>query len=131
MCGQQVNGGAPAPLLCTDETSPGVLHPDVESSVQERDGPAGAHPEESHKNDLRDGTPLLPGQAERAGAVHLGEEKALGRPESSLSVSKGGAIRKKGTDSLSGSIVTGQGEMISNYKRGEFRLDRMKNFFWQ
>jgi len=28
------------------------------------------------------------GQAERAGAVHTGEEKAPGRPESGLSVSK-------------------------------------------
>ena len=73
-CGQQVKGDDPPPLLCLGEASPGVvLSPDVESSVQERDGPAGAHPEESHKNDLRDGTPLLPGQAERAGAVHLGE----------------------------------------------------------
>ena len=34
--GQQDDGGDPAPLLCTDETSAGVL---VESSVQERNGP--------------------------------------------------------------------------------------------
>jgi len=79
MHGQQVEGGDLAPLLCTDETSPGVLHPDVESSVQERHGPVGVHPEESHKNDLRDRTPLLGGQVERAGAVQPGEEKALGR----------------------------------------------------
>ena len=29
----------------------GVLHPDVESSVQKRHRPVGAHPEEDHKND--------------------------------------------------------------------------------
>ena len=40
-CGQQVNGSDPAPLLCADEASPGVLRPDVESSGQERHGPVG------------------------------------------------------------------------------------------
>ena len=51
--------GDPALLFCTCEASLGVLHLDVESSVQERHGPVGAHPEEGHKNDPRDGTPPL------------------------------------------------------------------------
>ena len=38
----------------------------------------------------RNGTPLLQGQAERAGAAQPGEGKALRRPESDLSVPKGG-----------------------------------------
>ena len=50
----------------------------------------------------------------RGGAVHPGEEKAPGRPESSLSVSKRRAVRRKGTDTLAGSVVTGQGEIFSN-----------------
>ena len=58
-CGQQVKGGNPAPLLCAGEVSPGILHPDVESSVQERCGPVIACPEEGHENKPRDGTPLL------------------------------------------------------------------------
>ena len=33
-CGQQVQRSDPAPLLCTGEASPGVLCPDMESSVQ-------------------------------------------------------------------------------------------------
>jgi len=86
----QQEEGDPAPLLCTGETSPGVLHPNVESSVQERHGPVGAHPVEGHKHDPRDGTPPLQGQAERAGAVQPGEEKAAVRPESSLPVPEGG-----------------------------------------
>ena len=43
---------------------PEVLHPDVESSVQERHGAVGVCPEEGHKNDPRGGTPLLWGCAE-------------------------------------------------------------------
>jgi len=42
------------------------------------------------KNDPRDGTPLLQGQAERAGAVQPGEQKGPGRAKSGLLVSKGG-----------------------------------------
>ena len=59
--------GDSVPLLCADETSPGVLHSDVESSVQERHGPIGAHLEEGHKNDPRNGTSPLPGQSESWG----------------------------------------------------------------
>jgi len=58
----------------------GVLHPDGESSVQEKHRPIGAYPEKGHKNDPRDGTPPLQVQDERAGAVQPGEEKAPGRP---------------------------------------------------
>jgi len=40
------------------------------------------------KNGLKVRKPLL--QAHRAGAVQLGDEKALSRPDSALSVSEGG-----------------------------------------
>ena len=83
------------PLVCIGEASPGVLCSDMESSVGERHGPVGIHPEESHKNDPRDGTPLLRGQAERRGAVQTGEGKAPGRPESGLSVSKEGRLEER------------------------------------
>jgi len=55
-CGQQVEGGDPAPLLCIGEASPRVLHPDVDLSVQERCGPVGVCPEVGHK---RGRTPFL------------------------------------------------------------------------
>jgi len=60
-------GGDSASLLCAGEISPGELHPDVESSVQERCGPVRAHLEEGHKNDPRDRTAPLQGQAESWG----------------------------------------------------------------
>mgnify|MGYP001855578976 CR=1 FL=1 len=75
--GPQGEGGNPAPLLCAGEASPGALCPDVETSVQEGCGLLGVHPEKGHKNDPQNGTPLLQGQAERAGAVQPGEEKAV------------------------------------------------------
>ena len=60
----------------------------MESSVQKRHGPDRAHPEEGDKNDLKDRTPFLQGQAERAGVIQPGEEEALRWPESSFSVSR-------------------------------------------
>jgi len=55
-CGQQGEGGNPASLLCAGEASPGVVCPDVESTVQEKHGPVGVCPEKGHKNDPGDGT---------------------------------------------------------------------------
>lgn len=52
-CCQQGEGGDSAPQLCA--VRPHVLHPDVESSVQDRHGPVKAFPEEDHKIDPRDG----------------------------------------------------------------------------
>jgi len=66
------------------------LHPALEPSAQETHGPVGAGSEEGHKRDQMDGTPLLQGQDERVGVVQPGEEKALGRPYSSLPVLKRG-----------------------------------------
>ena len=33
-----------------------------------------------------------------------------------------GAVRRKGTGSAAGSVVTGQGKMISNYRRGDLEF---------
>jgi len=79
-CGQQVEGGDSASLLCSGETSPGVVRTALEGPAQEGHGSIGAGPEQGHKDDLGAGTPLLWGRAERVGAVQPGEEKAVGRP---------------------------------------------------
>ena len=50
-CGQQVEGGDSAPLLCAGEASPGVLCLDMESSERTSRGHVGGYPEEGHKND--------------------------------------------------------------------------------
>ena len=83
-------GSDPAPLLCASEASPAEVHPGVESSVQDRCGPVKKCPDEGHKNDPRDRGPLPQGQAERAGAVQPGEEKALGRLRVAFQYLKGG-----------------------------------------
>ena len=58
-------------------------------SVKERHGPVVVSPENDHKNDLRDGTRLVPEQSERAGTVQPGKEKASRWPDSGLSFSRG------------------------------------------
>lgn len=47
---QQVKAVDPALLLCSAETSPGVVHSDMESSLQQKCRLVGAHAEEGDKN---------------------------------------------------------------------------------
>ena len=94
--------------------TPGVLCPAlVEPSAQERHGPVGVGPQEGHRNDPRDGEPLLCGKAERVGTVQPGEEEAWERPSCGLSVPKE-AYKIDGTDFLSGPVAIEQGVMILN-----------------
>jgi len=112
--GQQVKGGDSAPLLCSGETSPGVLCPALEPPAQEGHEPFGVGPEKGNENDQGDGAPLRRGQAERVGALQPGEEKAPGRPYCGLPVLKRGLIRKMGTAFLVGPVAIAQGVMVLN-----------------
>ncbi|KAJ7410611.1 hypothetical protein WISP_107601 [Willisornis vidua] len=77
-----VKGGDSAPLLCPYETPAGVLPPALESSAQERCGPAGVGPEEAMK--ILRGLELL-SYADKFGPVQPGRETSW-RPYSSIPV---------------------------------------------
>ena len=126
--GQQVEGGDSAPLLCSVETPPGVLHPALRHSAQERHGSAGALPEEGHKNGQKDGTPVLREQAETAGVVRPGEEKAPERPYCSLSELCKGAYTKDGDKHFSRACCNRTRDNGFKLKEGRFRLDIRQKF---
>ena len=76
------------------------------------------HPQEGHKSDPRDGTPLLQGQAERAGAVQHGEEKALRDLRAAFQYLKGGW--KEEEDRLFSRVCGGRA------RRSDFKLEQEK-----
>ena len=85
-------------------------------------------PEKGHRSDPKDGTPALQGQAERAEADQPGEEKALWKPESSLSVPKG--VYKKGGGRLF-SMVSCDRTRGNDFKlkRGQIQVGCKENVF--
>ncbi|KAK4815832.1 hypothetical protein QYF61_008435 [Mycteria americana] len=111
-----------------------LVRPHLEYCVQlwspqhRRHGAVGAGPEEGHKNDEGDGTPLLGGTAERVVVVQPGEEKALGDLIVAFQYLKG-AYKKDGDRLLSRACndrTRGNGFKL---KEGRFRLDIRKKFF--
>jgi len=101
----------------------------LEPSAQERHGPVGAGPEKGHKDDLRAGSPLLRGKAEAVRPVQPGEEKAAGRPYSSLPLPEGRPTRKKERGFLQGHLGNQTRDNSFKLKEGRFKLDIRKKFF--
>ena len=99
--------------LCTAEASLGVLHPDVESSAQERCGPVSLCPEEGQKNDPRGWTASLWGALPWGLRLFSLEKRRPGGGWVEAFQYLKGNCKKEG-DSLAESVVIGQGEMVSN-----------------
>ena len=81
-----------------------------------------------HKNDPRAGAPLLWGKAERVGAVQPGEEKAVVRPSSGLSVPEG-VYRKNGENIFIRACCDRTRSNGLKLREVRFRLDRRKKYF--
>lgn len=71
-------GSDPSPLFATGETASEVSWPVLGSPVQEGGGHAEPSPKEGHSEGNSDGASVIWAEAETAGAVRLGEEKAPG-----------------------------------------------------
>lgn len=70
---------------CPCETTPGILHPGLQPSAQERHGPDRAGPEKSHKDDLKAG----PAKTRLREPGLFSMERAPEIPNCSLPVFKG------------------------------------------
>jgi len=110
---QQIEGDHSAALLCSGETPPGVLHPALEPSAQERCEPVGAGPEEATKM-VRGLQHLSCDETLRELGLFSLEKRSLRGDLIAAFLYLRGALRKMGTCFLSGPEAIGQGVTVLN-----------------
>lgn len=125
--GQQVEGGGPAPLLLSGETSPGVLSSALDSQAQERHGSVKAVPEDGHKNDYMAGTLLLWKKRLRGLCLFSLEKRMLQR-ELIVTFQYINDAYKKDREQLFANSFSARGSGFKA-KKSRFRLHRRKNVF--
>jgi len=120
-------GGDSAPLLHSGETSPVVLHPALETSAQERQGPVAAGSEEGHKSGQRDFLSYEE-RLRELGLFRL-KKRRLWRDLIAAFQYLKGTYRKDRDKLLSGGCCNSTRGNSFKLKESRFRLDTRKKFF--
>jgi len=126
--GQSVELSDSAPLLCSGETSPGVMRPALEPPAQERHGPVGVSPEEATKM-IRRLQQLSCEERLRKLSLFRLDMRRLWGDLVAVSEYLKGAYKKAGEGLYTRACSDRTKDNGCKLKEGRFRLDIRKKFF--